>query len=269
MTVIINLLLLNNVVIINCQVSATFEMVPAYLAVSTASLLLVIRIIAIWNKNLIVTGLAIGIWSVNGSFLILGVSRFRDGWDNFIGSCTTINFQSTKVTMTVAFVTDILLLIIMLVGLFRLGCHRQGSLATGRFLWNQGVVWIFLATIAGMAPTIFVWLNLNDPLSMIFQIPWLITMSVAAAWMYRSLQDFLSSDISCSPPLRTSYNLSCAIPNPGTRGTVPIPIPLNGIEVDAYTSVTVQEQSLTTQASRTSADRHTDKLEDDKLHGDV
>jgi len=28
-----------------------------------------------------------------------------------------------------------------------------------------------------------------------FQIPWLITMSVAAAWMYRSLQDFLSSDM--------------------------------------------------------------------------
>jgi hypothetical protein len=39
--------------------------------------------------------------------------------------------------MIVAFVTDILLLIIMLVGLFRLGCHTQGSLATGRLLWNQ------------------------------------------------------------------------------------------------------------------------------------
>ena len=28
-----------------------------------------------------------------------------------------------------------------------------------------------------------------------FQIPWLITMSIAAAWMYRSLQDFLSTDM--------------------------------------------------------------------------
>ena len=39
--------------------------------------------------------------------------------------------------MIVAFVTDIFLLLIMLAGLFRLGCHKQGSLATGRFLWNQ------------------------------------------------------------------------------------------------------------------------------------
>jgi hypothetical protein len=36
-----------------------------------------------------------------------------------------------------AFATDLLLLIVMLAGLVRLGCHRQGTLATGRFLWNQ------------------------------------------------------------------------------------------------------------------------------------
>jgi hypothetical protein len=37
----------------------------------------------------------------------------------------------------VAFVTDIVLLGIMLVGLFRLDCHQRGAFATGRFLWNQ------------------------------------------------------------------------------------------------------------------------------------
>jgi hypothetical protein len=40
-------------------------------------------------------------------------------------------------TMIIAFLSDVFLLIIMLVGLFRLDCHRSGALATGRFLWNQ------------------------------------------------------------------------------------------------------------------------------------
>jgi hypothetical protein len=48
-----------------------------------------------------------------------------------------LNIQVTKMATIVAFVTDLLLLAIMLVGLFRLGCHRQGAFATGRFLWNQ------------------------------------------------------------------------------------------------------------------------------------
>jgi len=236
-------------------------MVPSYLAVSTASLLLVLRIIAIWDKNLVVAALAAGIWCVNGAFLILGVSRFRQEWDNSIGSCTTINFQSTKVTMVVAFVTDILLLIIMLAGLFRLGCHRHGSLATGRLLWNQGVVWIFLATVAGMAPTIFVSLNLNDAFSMMFQIPWLLTMSIAAAWMYRALQDFLSSDIPYPPSYITSHNFGYTISGSETRGTAPIPIPL-----DASTTVTAHERSLTSQTSHNSLGRHSDKLASNKPH---
>jgi hypothetical protein len=48
-----------------------------------------------------------------------------------------LNIEVFKVPTIVGFVTGILLLIIMLVGLFRLGYHRHGAFATGRFLWNQ------------------------------------------------------------------------------------------------------------------------------------
>jgi hypothetical protein len=53
------------------------------------------------------------------------------------GYCTALNINTGKATMIVSFVTDILLLVIMLVGLFRLESHRPGAMATGRFLWNQ------------------------------------------------------------------------------------------------------------------------------------
>ena len=48
-----------------------------------------------------------------------------------------------------------------------------------------------------------------------------------------------------------------------------MPIPLNGIEVDADTTATAHEQSLTSQTSHNSLGRHSDKLEDDKPHGGV
>jgi len=258
-TVIMNLILLNTTAIINCQVSAILEMLPAYLALSSASLLLVLRTIAIWKKNTAVVVIAAIIWVVNGAFLILGISRLRDRWDDSIGSCETPNFEATKVTMIIAFATDVLLLIIMLVGLFRLGCHRHGPMVMGRFLWNQGVIWLFLATVAGIIPTVLVCLNLNDAFSMMFQIPWLITMSIAATWMYRSLHNLSSSDIRCSAaPYEVPHNSgSRIIPISGMQSTAPVTILPNRVGVEVSTS---HEWGLTSQLSDNSIPRSADRL---------
>ncbi|KAI0299462.1 hypothetical protein BC826DRAFT_33233 [Russula brevipes] len=37
--------------------------------------------------------------------------------------------------------------------------------ALGHLLWKQGVIWLLLATVAEVPPTMFVFLNLNDPLN--------------------------------------------------------------------------------------------------------
>ena len=49
-----------------------------------------------------------------------------------------LNIQATKVTIVVAFITDVLLLIIMLLGLLPRGRrHNIRTTSTERFLWNQ------------------------------------------------------------------------------------------------------------------------------------
>ena len=53
------------------------------------------------------------------------------------GGCNTYNIQTTKVTVIIAFVSDVLLLIIMLVGLFKHDYHRHDAFAWGRLLWKQ------------------------------------------------------------------------------------------------------------------------------------
>jgi hypothetical protein len=52
-------------------------------------------------------------------------------------ACIPLNFQVTEMTNIASFLTDFVLLVMMIVGLIRLGCHREGSLAMGRFLWKQ------------------------------------------------------------------------------------------------------------------------------------
>jgi hypothetical protein len=52
-------------------------------------------------------------------------------------NCVTSNLESIRLSTIVALVTDIILLSIMLIGLFRMRRHGGGALALGRLLWSQ------------------------------------------------------------------------------------------------------------------------------------
>ncbi|KAF8487295.1 hypothetical protein DFH94DRAFT_21963 [Russula ochroleuca] len=189
-----NLVLLNLNSSVGCTFSVIFASVASYLALAAADLLLVIRVMAIWNRNKVVVVIATTIWTINGAFFIQGISRSHSTNLSFGGSCKALNVQATKLTMIASFLADVSLLVIMLVGLFRIDSHRNGASATGRILWNQGVIWLLLTTVAGVVPIVFAFLDLNEPLSTIFRVPWIIAMSMAATRMYRALDDALSSN---------------------------------------------------------------------------
>ncbi|KAI9507960.1 hypothetical protein F5148DRAFT_42317 [Russula earlei] len=238
--VIVNLVILNMASRINCEVSVIFEMVPAYLALSAASLLMVLRTIGIWEQNRVVVAIAFSTWAISGAFTIQGIARLQFVRVAPETICKLLNFQDTKVTMVVMFVTDVILVVIMLVGLSRNGCYRRRASGLGRLLWDQGMVFLFLSTIAGVLPTVFLFLDLNNPLSIIFHVPWLIITSIAATRMYRKLEIFLSSDgaSTCSPPTRhcclhgTGHESSRTISIAGTSGTIAMPDPPNRIDVE-------------------------------------
>jgi len=193
--VIVNLILLNASFEVDCQVSILFQMIPAYVALSASFLLMLLRINLIWNKNTIVLMIAAAAWGINGAFIIQGISRFHYvRVDAGIG-CKALNVQETKVTTVVAFVTDVLLVLILLVGLVTKRYYLRDNLGLRRFLWDQGIIFLLVTTVSGILPTVFVLLNLNEPLSIIFHIPWLIAMSIAATRMYRALENALSCDI--------------------------------------------------------------------------
>ena len=61
----------------------------------------------------------------------------RSRWVPAEGLCVSSNILSTKLNTITTLITDLLLLLIMLVGLLRLGLYESGVSGLGRLMWRQ------------------------------------------------------------------------------------------------------------------------------------
>ncbi|KAF8492443.1 hypothetical protein F5888DRAFT_1806871 [Russula emetica] len=229
---------------INCQVTVGLQFVFAYLAFAASSLLIVLRIIAIWNRNRIIVAFATGVWGINITFLIQGVIRFRASWEinNEIGLGGCVFYlDSIRLSTVVAFAADTILLLIMLFGRPVALFANYRTLDSPVYFLHKGVVWLLLVVATELTPTVFILLDLNQLLDLMFQVPWMIAMSIAATRMYRSLSDFLSLDVSQKIP-STSGRFTFE-----SNGTSTTPVLLAGIQVAVHTT---HEQRSTPHANR-------------------
>ncbi|KAI0281718.1 hypothetical protein BC826DRAFT_1111201 [Russula brevipes] len=174
-----------------CQVSVAYSFsVCESVALTAAELLIVLRIMAIWDRRKVVVAISIGLWVTNVSLLMHTSARVR----SVSPTCLPRNaeIRNLQVGTISTLVTNIVLLLIMLVGLLRLRIQGVGTLSLGQLLWKQGIIWFLIASAAGALPTIFLLLDLNDVWSVMFLFPWVISLSIAATRMHRALTDFVS-----------------------------------------------------------------------------
>jgi len=112
---------------INCQLWVIFEVIFAYTAVAASSLLIALRVIAIWNRNRIVYAIAMSTWWTNVLCLIHGITELRSAWSPITKTCVVPNTTASTLNITVSLCTDIVLLLIMLVGLLTWRLEICGS----------------------------------------------------------------------------------------------------------------------------------------------
>jgi len=219
----------------------------SYVGFTGASLLIVLRNIAIWNGQKIVIAITTGIWLANIGFFIQSLARVRTSWDPLLSTCAVLDIHSTKLNTITTLVTDIALLLIMLIGLLRLGFHEPGVYGLGRLMWRQGIVWLFLATIAEIPPVVFISLNLNDALDYMFSFPAMVIMTIAATRIYRSLTDFSTTSGSAGDNFLSSGSTAVFKANKGSR--VPADaVALEPMEVVVHRTLD-QSQSTVAQTS--------------------
>jgi len=238
MAVILNMVGFDTTTSINCQVWVTFEVLFAYTAFAAGALLIVLRIIAIWNMKKSIIVIAMAIWVADVALLIHGIVKIRSAWSPVANTCELLNLETTKASIFGSLSTDILLLLIMLVGLFNQDLVKGNAFGLGRTLWKQGLVWLLIATAAEVPPTVFMCLNLNVSMNLMYQTPGMIALSVAATRIHRSLMDYTPTDVSRDTRARTVSTR--------TRSVIVLP---SRTEVFVRTEC---DQSPTLQTSRTS-----------------
>jgi len=213
---------------INCKVWLTSVYLFAYLAFVFASALIVLRIVAIWERNLIVTTVAVSAWLVTITFYMRNTIRADAVWSPTAKTCLVLHTERTTEPVTVTLVEDFILLVLMLSGLRRYG--EAGMFGLWRFLYHQGLFWLALVTIAEIPPTVFVMLDLNEYCNLMFQVPELIMMAIGASRIYRRLADY-----TCMTEFNWNDEKSWAI--------------MGGAMSDSTGPATIQFNSTTTQLS--------------------
>ncbi|KAH9985803.1 hypothetical protein BJV74DRAFT_550991 [Russula compacta] len=171
---------------IDCQAWVITTFMFAYLSFVFASALIVLRVVALWDRNRIVVTIASTTWLANAIACIYCAATSSAVWSGEF--CTAVRTEHSKIGVFSTFVSDLVLLVLMLAGLHRWKDAREGF-GIWWFLRTQGLVWVLLVTLAEVPPTVFIILDLNDPLNLMFQALALIIMSVGASRIYRGLVD--------------------------------------------------------------------------------
>ncbi|KAH9032858.1 hypothetical protein EDB85DRAFT_1162870 [Lactarius pseudohatsudake] len=151
---------------INCQAYATFVFLFSHLSLASASALIVLRIAAIWGLNKIAISIASAAWLANTGSLIHSIAIVRATWSE--GVCKITNISETRSNIP-----------------------RGG---VWWLLYTQGLAWMIIVVVAQAPITVFILLNLNDPMDLMFQAPALITMTIGASRVYRGLSDYVHKE---------------------------------------------------------------------------
>ncbi|KAF8473077.1 hypothetical protein DFH94DRAFT_855978 [Russula ochroleuca] len=216
--VILFLVLMDVTIPINCQLLTSFSAIIFCLSVTTASLLIILRIIAIWNKNRVVVTLAVIVWGISVVSHIqskalpltalkktlnlmefytivvwlTGAAQLRSVWVPEQSICEPFKTESSVLSFIPTIISDIVLLLIMFFGLLILRRHGGGTTGLIYLLWKQGIIWLALATATELPPLVLIVLNSNNIDNILLETPCQITMIIAATRMHRSLVDFAS-----------------------------------------------------------------------------
>ncbi|KAN0111499.1 hypothetical protein V8E52_008522 [Russula decolorans] len=185
----------------NCQAWVTigwaFSALGGY---GLSSLLIMLRIFAIWDRNKIVLAISAIIWLINLGFQLAGIIKIRSVWVPAQSACVIANIESCKDYYVNLLANDAILLLIMLAGLMRLRLRARAFHDLTSILWKQGVIWLVVATAAELPQVLLLLLNLNESLNFLFLLPAMVTTIIAATRTYRSLVIYASTPSTTNHP---------------------------------------------------------------------
>jgi len=154
------------------------------LALLSMSTLVIFRTIALWERSKVIIAMGSALWLANATAYIYGVSTYRG---HQVGdACVPIHSSRLSIIVLSAFITDLILLSLMLAGILRWhNIRRRGGMWW--LLYTQGLGWVAVFTLTGLPSVVFFVLDLNDPLDQMFLGLEIIAMTICASRMHLGL----------------------------------------------------------------------------------
>jgi len=151
------------------------------------------RTIAVWNRAPFVTSslivASLGQWGL----LLHGITTVRSSWSDAIRACA-INAAPPKfIKLNYLYTMSFDLIVLVLTTFALVKSPSRSSL--WQLLFRQGIIYFLVAFIANVIPAIFLVLDLNTIMNMMFCVPAAVASSVVACRSFVSLATFLHSDV--------------------------------------------------------------------------
>jgi len=191
------LIALNTTTPINCQALYTFNQFAGQCAIGTASTLLMLRTIAIWNKKLYIAIplliIALGHWGI----LFYSITIVRSVFSPEAKTCILLSTGTDKNNLTLNLVylytmfVDVVVLIVSIVGLLL----TPGRSSLWKLLFKDGIIFFLVAFICNALAATVLLLNLNPAMNLMFSIPAACLTAGAAARSYIRLSTWATNDV--------------------------------------------------------------------------
>ncbi|KZT03779.1 uncharacterized protein LAESUDRAFT_659051 [Laetiporus sulphureus 93-53] len=173
---------------VNCQALYTYNQFLGDGAVGFASINLSIRTIAIWSQNKYITALLVCVILGHWSIILQGV-LLKAEWVPGAGCAIThTNNTILAATFIYSMAFDALVMTLSAVKL----AGRQKSSQLVKLLFKDGLIYFVVAFAGNLVATIFMCLNLNAVMSVIFNVPAAVASTIAACRAVRRLTKFSS-----------------------------------------------------------------------------
>ncbi|KAF8652372.1 hypothetical protein AX16_004400 [Volvariella volvacea WC 439] len=192
---------------VNCQPLFTFNQIAGDAAVGLASINLSVRTMAVWSYNRWVIGgltlIILGHWT-----LILKGVLLKAEWVPGQG-CVIIETDTT--VLAAIFIYSMCLdFIVLMLSAFKLlgldskdGGPRLASSVVGNMVFRDGLIFFLIAFLANMIATIFMLMNLNPIMSIIFNVPAAVFSTIVACRAVRRLTNFTHNAKLTTAPTQT------------------------------------------------------------------
>ncbi|KAJ6588673.1 hypothetical protein B0H19DRAFT_1100584 [Mycena capillaripes] len=231
---------------INCQAIYAFNQFAGDAAVGLASINLSLRTLAIWSQNgwikILLIVIILGHWS-----LILQGVLLKAHWDDQLQTCVITSSNSTLLAATFTYSMGFDLLVFLL-NAYKLGIRRNSKGRLSKMIFKDGLIFFFIAFLANLVATIFMFLNLNSIMTIIFNVPAAIASTIVATRAVRRLTNFTNK----GPEMYAPSGSSGTGPNfrghsgnrglttstrGGARGTQGVHVQVNELEVKRQTEM--------------------------------